>query len=115
MADFDWPVKLLPKRGSLQKTRRPNYEREEASVGSPKRKKLFSGSTESFSFIVDCDDADSLIFWNFYNNDLDYGGAAFNWAHPITDQVYEMIFEEEPSETDVSFNWNSISVKIREA
>lgn len=107
------PLECLPP-GVLEEGLLETKVDDAGEVGSPRRRNRFTRALERFSFTRVVTDAEKEALRTFYDTTLNRGVEAFNWTHPYTSVVYEVVLPERPKIKHRMRGYWTIEVELEE-
>jgi len=105
---------LLPLIGSLTEVRPPSYASDGSELGSVRRRQRMTRDLRGFKFDVWATSVEKVTFDAFYTTDLSRGVQSFNWTHPDTSEVIDVLLSGYPDFTMLSADLYSASINIEE-
>lgn len=111
-----WPVGLpqTPEFGSFSEQKQRNATSFTPEVGPPKMRKRATASGSQVTAKFRMTDAQVVTFNDFFENTLDDGTIAFDWAHPVNGNTYSWMFavDAAPTREIQGHGYNFVTCKL---
>ena len=115
MAVINYPLTLpLPNDGDFKEQLLETKVRDEGEVGSARLRNRFTRALKRFSFTLVLTETEKTALETFYLITLARGVEIFNWTHPVTTIVYEVIMVRYPQPTHRRFNQWNVAIELEE-
>ena len=97
MATIDFPTSLpVAQQASFKYGLLESKVQDKGEIGAARQRNRFTRTLERFSFSLVLTPEQKAALFDFYDTTLVRGVEAFNWTHPTTAVVFEVVFPARP-------------------
>jgi len=97
MAAIDYPTSLpLPMEGQFSEEMLETKVQDSGEVGAARLRNRFTRALNRWKFTIEVTGTQKDALYTFYETTLSRGVEVFNWTHPTTEVVYEVVMTRRP-------------------
>lgn len=112
MASINYPVNLpSAMRGSLQESHVDNRVQDDRAAGVYNSRVITTKRNLRISYTITINESQKKTLLDFYDITTE-GVDIFNWIHPTSNVIYEVVFDDRPQVTTNLSNYQTANVSL---